>query len=83
MKRYLGTVPLQWPNSPIGSSLTDVPTPPELTFEESFFVNLPESYEPWSVEEDPADGSNRGDNDDNDGDVRFTLPDDDPAENEE
>jgi len=31
----------------------------------------------------PADGSNRGDNDDNDGDIGFTLPDDDPAENEE
>jgi len=47
-----------------------------LTFEDSFFVNLPEFYEPWLVEEDPVEGSNRGDNDDS---IGLTPPDDDPA----
>jgi len=80
MKRYLGTVPILWSNPPVASGLSDAPTPPELTFEESFFFNLPESYEPWSMGEDPLDNSNGGDPDE---DVGLTSPGDDPAEIEE
>jgi len=80
MKRYLDTAPLQWLNQPAASGSNDIPTPPELTFEDSFFFNLPESYEQWLVEEDPVEGSNLGDNEESNG---LTPPADDEAETEE
>jgi len=49
MKRFLDVIPLPWTfqqgTSDLGTS--DALTPPELTFDDSFFVELPEKYEPW------------------------------------
>jgi len=80
MKRYLATAPLLWINPSGAPGLVDGPTPPELTFEDSFFVDLPESYEPWSVKEDPVDGLNQMDENEA---IGSDPPDDDPAETEE
>jgi len=77
LKRYFGTTPLPWPSQPVVSGINDLPIPLELTFEDAFFDNLPESYEPWLVGEDPGDGLIQGD------DVRMTPPDDGPVEGEE
>jgi len=81
LKRYLGTTPLPWPSQAVISGMNDLPTPPELTFEDGFFENLPESYEPWSTAEDPGDSPIQGDNDSDA--ALVTPPGDVPAEKEE
>jgi len=43
VKRYLGAAPLPWTNPPGAPGLVDSRIPPKLTFEDSFFVGLPES----------------------------------------
>jgi len=48
MKRYLGHTSMPWEvhGEPITPANETIPTPPELTFNDSFFVDIPQIYEP-------------------------------------
>jgi len=80
MKRYLGAAPLPWITPPVAPGPADAPAPPELTFDDSFFANLPDLYEPWRREGDNLDTQNLIDEDEAPG---IVPSDDDPAGTEE
>jgi len=63
LKTYLGKTPLSWPGPPALPGVNDTPTPPELTFDDEFFENLPESYEPWTAADNPGDSPAQADDD--------------------